>query len=111
MAISPNSPEVHIYNFERGEWKLEEILKEHDLKVTGIDWAPNTNRYVKKRHCCIALVVFKTTILSLLNSIVTCSADRNAYVWTQSEERKWKPTLVLLRINRAATCVRWSPLG
>ena len=22
---------------------------------------------------------------------------------------KWKHTLVLLRINRAATCVRWSP--
>lgn len=85
LAISPNSPEVHIYQLERGEWKLEEILKEHDLKVTGIDWAPKTNR------------------------IVTCSADRNAYVWT-IQEGKWKPTLVLLRINRAATCVRWSPL-
>jgi len=84
LAISPNSPEVHIYKLERGEWKLEEVLKEHDLKVTGIDWAPNTNR------------------------IVTCSADRNAYVWTQCDG-KWKPTLVLLRINRAATCVRWSP--
>ena len=45
LAISPNSPEVHIYQLERGEWKLEEILKEHDLKVTGIDWAPKTNRY------------------------------------------------------------------
>jgi len=22
---------------------------------------------------------------------------------------RWKPTLVILRINRAATCVRWSP--
>lgn len=85
LALSPNSSEVHIYKYERGEWKLEEVLKEHDLKVTGIDWAPNTNR------------------------LVTCSADRNAYVWTQCEG-KWKPTLVLLRINRAATCVRWSPL-
>ena len=37
--------------------------------------------------------------------------DRNAYVWTQEgPEQKWKPTLVLLRINRAATCVKWSPL-
>nr|CAG4647885.1 EOG090X05RK [Moina brachiata]SVE92995.1 EOG090X05RK [Moina brachiata] len=85
LAISPNSPEVHIYNLERGEWKLEEVLKEHDLRVTGIDWAPNTNR------------------------IVTCSADRNAYVWSY-QDGKWKPTLVLLRINRAATCVKWSPL-
>jgi len=86
LAIAPNSPEVHIYQLERGEWKLEDVLNEHDLRVTGIDWAPNTNR------------------------LVTCSADRNAYVWTQSTEGKWKPTLVLLRINRAATCVRWSPL-
>ena len=46
-----------------------------------------------------------------LYRLVTCSADRNAYVWTQSDDGKWKPTLVLLRINRAATCVRWSPLG
>jgi actin related protein 2/3 complex subunit 1A/1B len=34
--------------------------------------------------------------------------DRNAYVWEPSPQG-WKPTLVLLRINRAATCVRWSP--
>lgn len=52
----------------------------------GIDWAPNTNR------------------------IVTCSVDRNAYVWTQGEDGKWTTTLVLLRINRAATCVKWSPM-
>lgn len=51
----------------------------------GIDWAPNSNQ------------------------IVTCSADRNAYVWTPGEGGKWSTTLVLLRINRAATCVKWSP--
>ena len=45
MAISPNSPEVHIYHLERGEWKLEDVLKEHDLRVTGVDWAANTNRF------------------------------------------------------------------
>ncbi len=61
-------------------------LDQHDLRVTGIDWAPKTNR------------------------IVTCSADRNAYVWNLSDDGKtWRHTLVLLRINRAATCVRWSP--
>ncbi|KAF7285983.1 hypothetical protein GWI33_008287 [Rhynchophorus ferrugineus] len=37
------------------------------------------------------------------------SGDRNAYVWSQDKDGKWKPTLVLLRINRAATCVKWSP--
>lgn len=69
------------------DWKLLDVLNQHDLRVMGIDWAPNTNR------------------------IVTCGVDRNAYVWTQSaDDQKWKPMLVHLRINRAATCVRWSPL-
>src|SRR6185437_12431842 len=34
--------------------------------------------------------------------------DLNAYVWSFVDDT-WKPTLVLLRINRAATRVRWSP--
>nr|XP_006820315.1 PREDICTED: actin-related protein 2/3 complex subunit 1A-like [Saccoglossus kowalevskii] len=34
--------------------------------------------------------------------------DRNAYVWVL-QGNEWKPTLVILRINRAATCVKWSP--
>lgn len=52
--------------------------------LLGIDWAPESNR------------------------IVTCGTDRNAYVWTLKGE-VWKPTLVILRINRAARCVKWSP--
>jgi len=36
-------------------------------------------------------------------------------VWSQTRDPQtgrldWKPTLVLLNINRAATFVRWSPL-
>ena len=42
--------------------------------------------------------------------ICNLSKDRNAYVWTL-QDGKWKPTLVILRINRAATCVKWSPKG
>lgn len=59
--------------------------------MTSIDWAPRTNR------------------------IVTCSQDRNAYVWnylpdpTAPGTSSWQPTLVLLRLNRSATFVRWSP--
>ena len=54
--------------------------------MTSIDWAPKTNR------------------------IATCSQDRNAYIWTYDRaSNQWKPTLVLLRINRAATCIKWSP--
>lgn len=85
IAISPNNNEVHIYQRDGSDWKLMDVLNQHDLRVMGIDWAPKTNR------------------------IVTCSVDRNAYVWTQGDDGKWKPALVLLRINRAATCVRWSP--
>ena len=34
--------------------------------------------------------------------------DRNAYVWEVDEETgKFKPMLVLLRLTRAATCVKW----
>jgi actin related protein 2/3 complex subunit 1A/1B len=85
LAMSPNSNEVHIHRRDgKGGWILESVLNQHDLRVSAIDWAPKSNR------------------------IVTCSADRNAYVWN-FVNGAWKPTLVLLRINRAATCVRWSP--
>lgn len=84
LALSPNSNEVLVYKWNNDSWKRADVLSQHDLRVTSIDWAANSNR------------------------IVTCSADKNAYVWTQVDER-WKPTLVLLRINRAATCVKWSP--
>jgi len=85
IALSLNDNEVRIYGRGAGgDWQQEHTLRGHDLRVTGVDWAPETNR------------------------IVTCSADRNAYVWC-CEEGQWSPTLVLLRINRAATCVKWAP--
>jgi len=59
-------------------------LKEHDSLVTGIDWAHNTNK------------------------LVTCSQDRNAYVWTE-DANGWQPSLVILRLTRGCTCVKWSP--
>ena len=45
------------------------------------------------------------------NKIVTCSHDRNAFVWNLQPDGHWKPSLVILRINRAALHVRWSPDG
>lgn len=85
MAVCENSNEVKIYDTRT--WALVATLAEHDKLVTAIDWAPRSNR------------------------IVTCSQDRNAYVWTPDDQSQtsWKPTLVLLRMNRAATCVKWSP--
>ncbi|KAK2082257.1 Actin- protein 2/3 complex subunit 1B-B [Saguinus oedipus] len=70
IAICPN-------NHESGaKWSKVHKLKEHNGQVTGIDWAPESNR------------------------IVTRGTDLNAYVWTL-KGRTWKPTLVILRINRA----------
>lgn len=90
VAVSLNDNNVQIYEKQGKEWILSETLSEHDKLITSIDWAPNSNR------------------------IVTASQDRNAYVWSLSPDPLtgklvWKPTLVLLRINRAATFVRWSP--
>jgi len=56
------------------------------MTVTGIDWN-HTDNY-----------------------IATSGQDRNAYVW-KYEQNEWKPTLVILRIGRAATCIKWSPNG
>lgn len=56
--------------------------------VSGLDWSP------------------------VHNMLVSCSHDRNAFVWKfDNSERNWKPSLVLLRINRAALNVKWSPDG
>jgi len=84
VAVSPNNNDVIIYRKEGNSFVAEATLKQHDSVVTGIDWGSKTNR------------------------IVTCSQDRNAYVWT-FQENEWKPVLVILRINRAATACKWSP--
>ena len=89
VAVAQNSSHIIIYAQTGDGWVIEHTLTEHDKLVTGLDWAPNTNR------------------------LVSCSQDRNAYVWSQTPDATgrlvWKPTLVLLRLNRAATTVRWSP--
>lgn len=84
IAISPNNEHVELFVNKAGTFTKTATLTEHSHRVCGIDWAPKSNR------------------------IVTCGQDRNAYVWNY-EGGIWKPTLVILRINRAATCVKWSP--
>lgn len=75
---------VDLFQRSGSKFQLKDELTGHDKTVTGVDIAPVSGK------------------------IVTCSQDRNAYVWEPSPQG-WKPTLVLLRINRAATCVRWAP--
>ncbi|VDP54029.1 unnamed protein product [Heligmosomoides polygyrus] len=84
IAVSASSNEICIFTWRNGDWVNTFTLAEHDLPVTGLDWAPNTNR------------------------IVSCSRDKNAFVWT-FDKGVWKPELVLVRFQRAATCVKWSP--
>jgi len=84
VAICPNTNEILIFARSGSDYTLEATLKEHDAVVTGIDWGAKTNR------------------------IVSCSHDRNAYVWT-NVDGVWKPMLVILRVDRGATSVAWSP--
>ncbi|PIO57000.1 WD domain, G-beta repeat protein, partial [Teladorsagia circumcincta] len=70
IAVSASSNEIHIFAWRNGDWVNTCTLSEHDLPVTGLDWAPNTNR------------------------IVSCSRDKNAFVWT-FDKGVWKPELVL----------------
>jgi len=92
IALCPNSHEVWIFETNKSEdwkqWKQTHTLKKHAQFVSGIDWSPVTDQ------------------------IVTCGHDRNAYVWKfDAKDKDWKPTLVILRINRAATQVKWCPAG
>lgn len=84
LAFSPNDNTVHIHKKSGAKWEKGFVLTEHGQRVTGVAWAPKSNR------------------------LLTCGADRNAYVWNL-QDGHWKPMLVILRINRAATCVCWSP--
>ncbi|RXH90359.1 hypothetical protein DVH24_032716 [Malus domestica] len=84
LAFCPNNNEVHIYALLQGKWEKLHVLQKHDQIVSGIDWSARANK------------------------IVTASHDRNSYVWNL-EGSEWVPTLVILRLNRAALCVKWNP--
>eukprot|EP01080_Neovahlkampfia_damariscottae_P010477 gene10477-2999_t len=87
IALSPNDNTVEIYatngSQDTTKWTKKYDLKEHTKLVMDIDWSKNTN------------------------AILTAGQDRNAYVWTLDGD-EWKPSLVLLKIHRSATCCRWA---
>ncbi|CAM9225584.1 unnamed protein product, partial [Chrysoparadoxa australica] len=89
LALCPNSEELHIYELDAGSaWRKTHVLKEHDQLISGVSWSKQSNK------------------------IVTCSHDRNAFVWSFDErEKKWMPTLCVLNIDRGALDVQWSPDG
>jgi len=86
LAITSENT-VLIYNVSQpAKPQLIATLADHDKTVTAVD-------------------------ISAHGRIVTCSQDRNAIVWEPLSDGSYKPTLVLLRINRAATSCKWASSG
>lgn len=91
VAVCPRTSDVIIFatngSTDTTDWERKyELSGQHYQMVTGVDWAPRTNR------------------------IVTCSEDRNAYVWEyNAKSDRWTPTLVMLKASHAAVCAKWSP--
>ena len=46
VALSPNDSNVKIYKKSGPKWQETDTLSEHGQRVTGIDWAPESNRIV-----------------------------------------------------------------
>ncbi|KAI6187966.1 Actin-related protein 2/3 complex subunit [Aphelenchoides besseyi] len=84
LAVS-SAEKVFIFSFDGGNWKQIYELPQHDFSVTGLDWAAETNR------------------------LVSCSHDKNSFVWTVGSNCTFKPELVLLRSQHGLSCVKWSP--
>jgi hypothetical protein len=56
----------------------------------------------------VAAIFLLISSLFFLFSFFPPAPKISRYVWV-FENNAWKPTLVILRINRAATCIKWSP--
>lgn len=85
LAICPDSSEIHVYRkTPTGQWSRIHALTEHDQLVSGLDWSAQSNQ------------------------LVSCSHDRNSYVFSWKDQLL-EPEMVITRLSKAATCVRWSP--
>jgi actin related protein 2/3 complex, subunit 1A/1B len=104
LAVAKDTT-VDLYGRVGNAFKLKDELKGHDKTVTSVDIAPNSGRIVS---CSQGKFLAAPTVVRGWLATANVSPDRNALVWEPSPTG-YKPTLVLLRINRAATFVRWSP--
>jgi actin related protein 2/3 complex subunit 1A/1B len=88
LAICPNTPQLLIYKVNgKNAPELLHTLAEHTQVISSVDFSPD-------------------------GRIVTCSHDRNAHVWTfDAKANLWRPELVILRLDRAATYCRWASDG
>ncbi|KAJ5709890.1 hypothetical protein N7493_009482 [Penicillium malachiteum] len=81
---------VELYQSSGNKFALSDELKGHEKTVTSVDIAPNSGR-----------IVTCSQGYSCLQTVMPMSGRRPPLAGS--------PPLVLLRINRAATFVRWSP--
>jgi len=86
LALCANTPQLFIYQVAGKKADVVYTLSEHTQVISSVDWNLKTGQ------------------------LVTCSHDRNAYVWTL-RDGVWTRDLVILRLKRAATYVRWNPDG
>jgi actin related protein 2/3 complex subunit 1A/1B len=90
VALCPNNNTIEIYETkgqtDAKKWVKIHTLVEHSGLISDLDWEPDTNR------------------------ILSCAHDRDANVWN-FVNGEWKPTLCVLRINRAAIAAKWAPSG
>lgn len=88
LAVCPNSSDIML--FEQREpssnWEQVQVLKGHDQLVSGLDWHGD-------------------------DCLLSCSHDRNAYVWRRSGGGQLKPELVITKLSRSCLCCQWSPGG
>jgi WD40 repeat protein len=84
IAFCPNSSTIRIHSVGK-DGKLGELVQElvdHDKVVTSLSWGAANNR------------------------LVSCSQDRNAFVWSlDSSSGKFVPELVALRVKNSCTDV------
>ena len=67
LAIAPGGNTAQVYTRDQaGAWQEAGQLGQHELTITSLDWAPRSG------------------------NIVTCSQDRNAYVWTRGDNGVWR---------------------
>lgn len=85
LAIAQGN-EIHIYEVSGLNKKLTQKLIGHDSLVTALD-------------------------VSIEGLIASSSQDRTALVWRPQSDGTYLKEMVFLKINRSATCVKWSPNG
>lgn len=72
LALSPNNDEVHIYGLSGGVWVKQHTLKEHTQRVTGIDWAAQSNRIVT-----CGVVSCLQVVVVVMFPIISCDKENN----------------------------------